>query len=221
MFAVTVYFSFVLNFHTALSCWSEGSYYKWELPLATQFPHAAQYAGGHRLDVSKEKDHLKRQIMVAWDGWTPSPEVQAKWKAWRDAFLKRPNHDAPNKHNKERLKREHVPEKGWPDLPSWRGMGEGNEGVPVPPWAYVPKHDGQETLCQYAPRKGTCKEWIRTWGYNKFIGDCEIYYYTGCGGNRNAFKYYVHCAAKCMVAPTGSCEDDSGIPKDYSPIYDA
>uniref|UniRef100_A0A2A4K6K6 BPTI/Kunitz inhibitor domain-containing protein n=1 Tax=Heliothis virescens TaxID=7102 RepID=A0A2A4K6K6_HELVI len=224
MFIVTVCFSFVLNWNTVLSCWSDGSYYQWHQQAATQFPHAALVSGAvPPLNLSQEKKHINRLIISAWNGWTPPPQVQKEWKEWREAFknkTKMENSDWANDDNRDRLQQERGPNSGWPKADGWQGLGEGRGGVPIPPWAYTPKESGKPMACMQGPRKGTCKKKENVWGYNPYTDACETYLYSGCGGSKNNFKTKLLCEQFCTLPDPPTCGDDSGIVKDYSNIYD-
>jgi len=56
-------------------------------------------------------------------------------------------------------------------------------------------------LAPLAP--GHCKSYETKWYYNRETNKCEIFYYTGCGGNGNKFETWEECAAVCVDMPEG------------------
>ena len=45
---------------------------------------------------------------------------------------------------------------------------------------------------------GRCKSYHTKWYYNQDSNTCEIFYFTGCGGNGNNFETWEECAALCL-----------------------
>jgi hypothetical protein len=48
---------------------------------------------------------------------------------------------------------------------------------------------------------GHCKSYQTKWYYNRDSNKCEIFYFTGCGGNGNKFETWEQCAATCIGMP--------------------
>lgn len=44
---------------------------------------------------------------------------------------------------------------------------------------------------------GTCTTWISKWYYDSKKEQCEVFQYTGCGGNDNKFDSKAECEYHC------------------------
>uniref|UniRef100_A0A6P4ETS9 Tissue factor pathway inhibitor-like n=1 Tax=Drosophila rhopaloa TaxID=1041015 RepID=A0A6P4ETS9_DRORH len=49
------------------------------------------------------------------------------------------------------------------------------------------------------PSYGTCKRFIKVFGYNLMTNRCTEYIYSGCGGNPNRFATDSQCRNTCFV----------------------
>ncbi|XP_017128927.1 kunitz-type serine protease inhibitor B3 [Drosophila elegans] len=58
-----------------------------------------------------------------------------------------------------------------------------------------------QELCLFTPSYGTCKKFIRVFGYNLMTNRCTEYLYSGCGGNPNRFATDSQCRNACFVVP--------------------
>ncbi|KAH7973328.1 hypothetical protein HPB52_024136 [Rhipicephalus sanguineus] len=63
-------------------------------------------------------------------------------------------------------------------------------------------------LCELELDKGECGRSQQKWGFNKSTGKCELFSYSGCGGNDNRFDDKQACELACIAAATLSplCE---------------
>lgn len=55
--------------------------------------------------------------------------------------------------------------------------------------------------CQQAPKRGRCDEYIQNYFYNTETNQCELFIYTGCGGNANRFPTKERCEEDCLLLP--------------------
>ncbi|XP_016989145.2 papilin [Drosophila rhopaloa] len=53
--------------------------------------------------------------------------------------------------------------------------------------------------CLFTPSYGTCKKFIKVFGYNLMTNRCTEYIYSGCGGNPNRFATDSQCRNTCFV----------------------
>jgi hypothetical protein len=73
--------------------------------------------------------------------------------------------------------------------------------------------------CNPPMELGMCRARIPRYAYSRTRGNCEMFYYGGCGGNSNNFKTRVACRATCMEWPkcnhkfsgNGPCPWDSWV----------
>lgn len=52
-------------------------------------------------------------------------------------------------------------------------------------------------LCSYPPKNGRCKMNITKIFFNPNTNECELFSYSGCGGNANNFMSMRECESKC------------------------
>ncbi|XP_065054572.1 uncharacterized protein LOC135683288 isoform X1 [Rhopilema esculentum] len=68
-----------------------------------------------------------------------------------------------------------------------------------------------ESICNMPAVKGYCQKGTMVrWYYNAVAGRCDIFRYSGCGGNENNFDTPSKCAEKCETGGS-KCEDKIGI----------
>ncbi|XP_051566109.1 tissue factor pathway inhibitor-like isoform X2 [Myxocyprinus asiaticus] len=53
-------------------------------------------------------------------------------------------------------------------------------------------------ICMSPIDRGDCDGSERRFAYNSRIGRCQMYRYSGCGGNKNNFAHKRHCIKMCM-----------------------
>ncbi|KAM9365118.1 carboxypeptidase inhibitor SmCI-like [Pholidichthys leucotaenia] len=58
-------------------------------------------------------------------------------------------------------------------------------------------------MCFSPVDRGTCDGAERRFAYNPETKRCHMFSYSGCGGNRNNFKYRKHCIHKCIRVKKG------------------
>lgn len=54
-----------------------------------------------------------------------------------------------------------------------------------------------EDVCNLPTEVGPCNEAILRYTYNRSIGRCEAFYYSGCQGNANNFDSLEQCQQRC------------------------
>lgn len=47
--------------------------------------------------------------------------------------------------------------------------------------------------------KGSCNLGITKWYFNKNLGECHVFMYSGCGGNGNRFSSKAECQHLCSL----------------------
>jgi len=52
---------------------------------------------------------------------------------------------------------------------------------------------------QPAKEAGPCYNYVLRYSYVRWSGQCEVFYYGGCGGNENRFESAEDCESECMV----------------------
>uniref|UniRef100_L7LQR0 Putative bilaris n=1 Tax=Rhipicephalus pulchellus TaxID=72859 RepID=L7LQR0_RHIPC len=57
-------------------------------------------------------------------------------------------------------------------------------------------------ICQKPPDPGTCEARYPTWYYDNKYYVCKLFYYSGCGGNRNRFNTEIKCQQTCISSRT-------------------
>ncbi|KAK4313128.1 hypothetical protein Pmani_015500 [Petrolisthes manimaculis] len=55
-------------------------------------------------------------------------------------------------------------------------------------------------VCENKVDPGPCAERYKRWHFSKEHGKCEVFLYSGCGGNRNRFKKHSTCTEFCTAA---------------------
>ncbi|XP_037499145.1 boophilin-H2-like [Rhipicephalus sanguineus] len=58
-------------------------------------------------------------------------------------------------------------------------------------------------LCELELDKGECGRSQQKWGFNNSTGKCELFSYSGCGGNDNRFDEKYACERACIDAQAG------------------
>ena len=53
-------------------------------------------------------------------------------------------------------------------------------------------------VCSLSPQVGHCRPRFLRYYYNSRTGQCQTFYYGGCGGNGNNFRSLSQCKRKCM-----------------------
>ncbi|XP_050352180.1 papilin-like [Nymphalis io] len=137
-----------------------------------------------------------------WGGWDP-PANDSSWKTWIAIW------GTENSSNFDSTENGGGPESGWPQY--WKGLGKGNDGVPPPPWSYVPLAYGKPQFCFLQPEIGECDKDLTRWGYNPTKNKCQTFEYGGCGGNDNNFLDMESCKAACVDVPSTGCETGAKI----------
>lgn len=56
---------------------------------------------------------------------------------------------------------------------------------------------GAENACELPADRGTCGGRLEAYYFEKAMGQCLRFEYTGCGGNANRFSKLEQCEAKC------------------------
>lgn len=69
----------------------------------------------------------------------------------------------------------------------------------------------QGDVCQLKPETGTCRGSFEKWYFNSKSGQCEIFEYGGCDGNRNNFDSKELCENQCNQQESRSRSDDNDI----------
>ncbi|CAH2089824.1 unnamed protein product [Euphydryas editha] len=139
---------------------------------------------------------------TTWGRWIP-PKGNDSWKIWVALW------GTENSSNFDSTEEGRGPETGWPQY--WKGLGKGNAGVPPPPWAHVPLGYGKPQFCFLQPAKGDCDNNLFRWGFNPTHNECQLFEYSGCGGNQNNFRDKESCKAACVDVPSTGCESQSKI----------
>ncbi|XP_069010945.1 tissue factor pathway inhibitor a [Embiotoca jacksoni] len=58
-------------------------------------------------------------------------------------------------------------------------------------------------LCFSPVDRGTCHDSVRRFAYNRETRRCQMFSYSGCGGNHNNFTFRKHCIHKCIKSKKG------------------
>ncbi|CAG5865950.1 unnamed protein product [Menidia menidia] len=58
-------------------------------------------------------------------------------------------------------------------------------------------------ICLSPVDRGTCDGAVKRFAYNPETRRCQLFYYSGCGGNNNRFLYRKHCVHKCIKSRKG------------------
>ena len=94
----------------------------------------------------------------------------------------------------------------WPSpsidfIPPWNPMFNQEPSMPIAP-------PGEKNLaCGKPVKEGLCLDRMSVprWFYDQRRGVCDIFYYTGCGGNENRFDSYKQCHDVCMGKCCQNC----------------
>ena len=62
------------------------------------------------------------------------------------------------------------------------------------------QRNDQVANCQMAPSSGDCDTFKQRYYYNRIIGRCLHFNYSGCGGNNNNFESFLSCQDSCSGA---------------------
>uniref|UniRef100_A0A224Y7D1 Amyloid beta (A4)-like protein 2 n=1 Tax=Rhipicephalus zambeziensis TaxID=60191 RepID=A0A224Y7D1_9ACAR len=65
------------------------------------------------------------------------------------------------------------------------------------------------SICSQDPAKGDCRAHLENWYYNSTSGNCSVFYYGGCRGNKNRFDTCQECMRNCRFQNVS--ETDSNI----------
>lgn len=53
-------------------------------------------------------------------------------------------------------------------------------------------------ICRLPPQQGNCQSYSLRYYYDSETGSCRLFFYTGCGGNRNNFRSSNECRLNCQ-----------------------
>jgi len=56
--------------------------------------------------------------------------------------------------------------------------------------------------CNQYKEKGPCLAYIARWAYSTITGQCEMFIYGGCLGNKNNFRSKEECEKACINGTT-------------------
>ncbi|XP_075981554.1 uncharacterized protein LOC142980131 [Anticarsia gemmatalis] len=88
----------------------------------------------------------------------------------------------------------------------WVRWGPGDGGNAPPPWSVVQEGYGKPDYCFEPASFGNCTYYWRRWVYNYHTHNCDMFYYSGCGGNMNNFVQKYQCEAECMNVIKPTCD---------------
>ncbi|CDS43601.1 collagen alpha 3VI chain [Echinococcus multilocularis] len=57
---------------------------------------------------------------------------------------------------------------------------------------------GSKDVCYLPIVEGNCSNRMSLWAFNITSRRCVRFYYSGCGGNANRFKYRLKCVFSCF-----------------------
>lgn len=60
-----------------------------------------------------------------------------------------------------------------------------------------PRHEGD--VCSQPLEAGDCDAYVINYGFNSTLGQCQAFYYGGCGGTDNRFNSSDECEAQCVA----------------------
>ncbi|KAK4326147.1 hypothetical protein Pmani_003311 [Petrolisthes manimaculis] len=66
---------------------------------------------------------------------------------------------------------------------------------------------------------GSCSDHEKRYFYNWLQGHCEMFYYTGCGGNYNNFITYQECIETCTDYSACKKRRGSTIVQAITPLF--
>ncbi|KAM8810908.1 collagen alpha-6(VI) chain [Eudromia elegans] len=52
--------------------------------------------------------------------------------------------------------------------------------------------------CDLPQDSGECEDYVLKWSYNKWQNTCDLFWYGGCGGNKNRFETEDECKVSCI-----------------------
>lgn len=61
------------------------------------------------------------------------------------------------------------------------------------------EHPKDEDVCLNPIDRGTCDGALKRFAYNPSTKRCQVFEFSGCGGNANNFVYRRHCLKKCVA----------------------
>lgn len=68
---------------------------------------------------------------------------------------------------------------------------------------YVSNQQVISNICTLPVDSGSCDGRILNYYYDSAAGECEYFYYGGCGGNSNRFLTKTECMLKCTLLTRG------------------
>ncbi|XP_017083163.2 papilin isoform X3 [Drosophila eugracilis] len=74
--------------------------------------------------------------------------------------------------------------------------------------------------CDQPTDPGQCDEWVLNWSYNQTAGQCQSFYYGGCGGNENRFGTEEECSSRCSPNIDTRFGNDDDPPEEIRPESD-
>uniref|UniRef100_A0A0N4US52 Tissue factor pathway inhibitor n=1 Tax=Dracunculus medinensis TaxID=318479 RepID=A0A0N4US52_DRAME len=79
-----------------------------------------------------------------------------------------------------------------------------------------------QDVCSMRVNKGSCNLGITKWYFNKNLGECHVFMYSGCGGNGNRFSSKAECQHLCSLETKISEDEDiCKFERDSGPCIDA
>ncbi|XP_063282286.1 kunitz-type serine protease inhibitor conotoxin Cal9.1a-like isoform X2 [Pelobates fuscus] len=72
------------------------------------------------------------------------------------------------------------------------------------------KRDTSEyDICSLPMQEGDCGKFTLRWYYNRLVGECRPFVYSGCGGNANRFDEKELCDLQCVHRKEEKPQDGS------------
>ncbi|KAJ8036118.1 Papilin [Holothuria leucospilota] len=65
-------------------------------------------------------------------------------------------------------------------------------------------------VCAQSIAVGPCTDFYPSWGFSSQTGECELFSYSGCGGNGNNFRTRAECMSTCEVVDVCTLPIDPG-----------
>ncbi|XP_053576698.1 papilin-like [Bombina bombina] len=76
------------------------------------------------------------------------------------------------------------------------------DGMTIPPSPVANKRKKRDTsqqdICHMPMLEGDCSKFTLRWYYNRLVGECRPFVYSGCGGNLNRFDEKELCELQCL-----------------------